>query len=184
MDITKIKTGDIFEYDNFLLDKIHHHRCRVLFIGEEHLFYDAWWKGLNEWTFIPVKKDLCYYRIPLEQISKLTFNGFSEINRTDAQKLFLHSPEILLRTTKDEISSKFIDNTLLNTNSSTIAFVPIEPKGGWLKAAFLETFNLTRKVLVEKIQEYQNLDFITTNQIIVDRIGLHKGVPSYSIRRQ
>jgi len=164
------------------MDKTHRHKCRVLFVGAENIFYDAWWDTISKWTFVPVSKRLTYYRFPLNQLRRLTFNGFEEIDSKSVDKLFLQSPEILLRTTKDEISKKYNDNELINAHSATIAFVPIGPKGGWLKPFLFETNGLTKRIVIDKILEYQNLDFIQTDEIVIDRIGLHSGVPSYNIR--
>ncbi|MBU6204945.1 MAG: hypothetical protein KJS45_06155 [Bacteroidetes bacterium] len=62
MNIATINTGDIFYYDSYTSydGKIHHHKCSVLFVGSESLFYDAWWEGINKWTFVPVRKQLAY----------------------------------------------------------------------------------------------------------------------------
>ena len=184
MNIKSIKTGDVFYYEDDIphMDKTHRHKCRVLFIGDENIFYDAWWDGIEKWTFVPVTKRLTYYRFPLTHLHRLTFNGFEEIDPKSADKLFLQSPEILLRTTKDEISKNYNGKELVNAHSATIAFVPIGPKGGWLKPILFETRDLTKRILIDKMLEYQNLDFIQTNEIVIDRIGLHKGVPSYNIR--
>jgi len=186
MDIKSIKTGDIFYYEDHLpqINKIHRHRCRVLFVGTENLFYDAWWETINKWTFVPVTKRLTYYRFPLAQFHRLTFNGFESIDPKSADKLFLQSPEILLRINKDEILKNQSDDRPIEVHSETISFVPIGPKGGWLKPVLFDSNPLTKGFLIDKVLENQNLDFIQTNDIVIDRIGLHGGVPSYCIRTQ
>jgi hypothetical protein len=186
MDITAIKTGDLFYYEDHVphMDKIHKHRCRVLFVGVENIFYDAWWDTINKWTFVPVTKRLTYYRFPLTHLHRLTFNGFEGIDSKNADKLFLQSPEILLRTTKTEISNNLSDNRSIETHSGIIAFVPLGPKGGWLKPVLIDSKQLTEQTLLEKILENQNLNFIQSDEIVIDRIGLHSGVPSYCIRTQ
>lgn len=187
MDIAAIKTGDIFHYDSYTAhdDKTHHHKCRVLFVGSESLFYDAWWDGINKWTFVPVRKRLAYYRFPLtilHKLTNLTFNGFEPIDEKSADKLFLNSPEILLSTTKKMISKNESDDTSIEVHSDTIAFIPIGPKGGALKPVLLDSTQLTKDWLTRRILEHQNLDLIQTDQIVLHRVGLDGGVPSYIIR--
>jgi len=187
MDISSIKTGDIFYYDEYLAHnrETHQHKCRVLFVGSESLFYDAWWEGIDKWTFVPVKKRLTYYRFFLSDILYLTnlkFEGFEDIDIKSRNKLFLQSPEILLKTTKEEIYQKQGDDRIVDMHSETIVFVPIGPKGGWLKPVLIDARALTKGIIIEKILEHQDLDFIQNNDIIIDRIGLHSGVPSYNVR--
>ncbi|MBS1655660.1 MAG: hypothetical protein JSU05_12490 [Bacteroidetes bacterium] len=187
MDIATIKTGDIFNYDSYTAhdDKTHHHKCRVLFVGSESLFYDAWWEGINKWTFVPVRKRLAYYRFPLTILNKLinlTFKGFEPIDKKSADKLFLNSPEVLLRTTKESISKNESDDTLVEVNSDMIAFIPIGPKGGTLKPVLFDSTQLTKASLTKKVLEHQNLGFIHTDNIILHRVGLDGGVPSYCIK--
>lgn len=93
METEFIKTGDIFYYDSITTEegKTHRHKCRVLFVGEENIFYDAWWDGINKWTFVPASKRLSYYRFPLNQLYRLTFDGFEPIDEMNADKLFLNS---------------------------------------------------------------------------------------------
>ena len=186
MDIKTIKTGDIFYYEDYIphLDKTHRHKCRVLFVGDENIFYDAWWFGINKWTFVPVTKRLSYYRFPLTHLHRLTFNGFEAIDPKSAGKLYLHSPEILLRTTKFEISSNQLDNRPIELHADKFCFVPTGPKGGWLKPIQFESKGLTKANLIDKVLQNQNLDFIQTDEIEIHRIGLHSGVPSYCIRTQ
>ncbi|MBN8789039.1 MAG: hypothetical protein J0I84_18300 [Terrimonas sp.] len=186
MDIATIKTGDIFYYDSYTAhdDKIHHHKCRVLFVGSESIFYDAWWEGINKWTFVPVRKRLAYYRFPmtiLHRLTNLTFNGFEPIDENSANKLFLNSPEILLTTTKDTISKSESDETSIEVNSNSIVFIPIGPKGGTLKPVLLDSTQMTKVSLIKKVLEHQNLDFIHADNIILHRVGLDGGVPSYCI---
>ena len=184
MDTNSLKTGDIFYYDDYTPhdNKTHRHKCRVLFVGVEHIFYDAWWEGINKWTFVPVRKRFSFYRFPLTHLHRLTFNGFEEIDPKSADKLFLQSPEILLTTTKNEISANQSDNKRIELRSEKFFFVPSGPKGGWLKPILFDSKELTRGNLIDKILQNQNLDFIETEMIIIDRIGLHSGVPSYNIR--
>jgi len=187
MDIATIKTGDIFYYDSYTAhdDKTHHHKCRVLFVGSESIFYDAWWEGINKWTFVPVRKRLSYYRFPmaiLHRLTNLTFNGFEPIDKKNADKLFLNSPEVILRTTKEIISKCESDDTSIEVNSDSIAFIPIGPKGGTLKPVLLDSTQLTRDSLTKKVLEHQNLDFIHTDDIVLHRVGIDCGVPSYCIK--
>ena len=186
MDTKSLKTGDIFYYEDYTPhdDKTHRHKCRVLFVGDEHIFYDAWWDGINKWTFVPATKRLTFYRFPLTHLHRLTFEGFEEIDSKSADKLFLRSPEILLRTTKMEISSKQSDNRPIELHSDKFCFVPTGPKGGWLRPILFESKGLTKANVIDKVLENQNLDFIQTDEIIIHRIGLHGGVPSYCIRTQ
>ena len=185
MDITTIKTGDIFYYEDYIphMDKTHRHRCRVLFVGDENIFYDAWWDGLNKWIFVPVRKRLAYYRLPLTQLNRLHFDGFEAIDKTSADKLFLKSPEIILSTTKEKILDGKGDNETVDVHSDTIAFIPIGPKGGTLKPVLFDTNTMTKDMLVKMVKEHQDLEFIQTEDIVVHRVGLHSGVPSYCIRR-
>ena len=158
-----------------------------MFVGSESLFYDAWWEGINKWTFVPVRKRLTYYRFPLTHLHKLTnltFNGFEGIDQKSSDKLFLQSPEILLRVTKDEIYKNQDDNTQMDMHSETFVFIPTGPKGGWLKPISFNTKALTKGILINKILEHQNLEFIHNDEIVIDRIGLHSAVPSYNIRTQ
>ncbi len=187
MDIKSIKTGDIFHYTSYTAhdDKTHHHKCRVLFVGSESLFYDTWWEGINKWTFVPVRKRLAYYRFPLtilHKLSNLAFNGFEPIDEKSTDKLFLNSPEVLLSTTKEMISKNEIDDTSIEVHSDTIAFIPTGPKGGTLKPILLDCKRLTKDKLLNKVLEHQNLDFIQTNNIVLHRVGLDGGVPSYCIK--
>ncbi len=186
MDTNSIKTGDIFYYDTYTThdDKTHRHRCKVLFVGSENLFYDAWWDGLNKWTFVPVRKRLAYYRFPLTQLHKLNFDGFEAIDNKSANKLFLNSPEVLLNTTKEMLAKDAGDDTLLEVHSDTIVFIPIGPKGGTLKPIVLDSKPLTKGLVIKNVVELQNLDFIQTDNIVLHRVGLHNGVPSYCIRTQ
>ena len=186
MDLLSIKTGDIFYYEDHIpgMSKAHRYKCRVLFLGTENLFYDSWWDVIDKWTFVPVRKRLTYYRFPLTQLHRLTFNGFEAIDSTSADKLFLQSPEILLRTTKKEISKSRSDNGPIEVHSEAFYFVPMGPKGGWLKPVFFNSKQMTTGILIEKVLENQNFDFIPMNEIVIDRIGLHRGVPSYNIRRE
>lgn len=189
MDITTIKTGDIFYYDSYTAHdgKTHHHKCRVLFVGSESLFYDAWWEGINTWSFVPVRKGLAYYRFPLTilpKLSNLTFNGFEAIDTKSAGKLFLNAPEIILSTTKELILINERDETVIETQSGNIAFIPIGPKGGALKPVLFDSNALTKSSLIKKMLEHQNLDFIEKNKIVLHRVGLEKGVPSYCIQTQ
>lgn len=176
MDITSMKTGDLFySYD------IYPYKCRVLFAGSANLFYDAWWADLKQWTFVPVRKRLVYYRFPLTELHQLTFNGFEAIDPKSADRLFLNSPEFLVTTTKNEILQPSGEDVPLQIHSDTIAFIPIGPKGGLLKPVLLDARSLTKNMLVTQVREHQNLDFIQTETISVHRVGLHSGVPSYSI---
>jgi hypothetical protein len=189
MNIATIKTGDIFYYDSHTShdNKTHHHKCRVLFVGSESLFYDAWWEGINRWTFVPVRKRLSYYRFPLTilpKITNLTFSGSEAIDNKSADKLFLNSPEILLSTTKEMISTSESDKTLIEPHSDKIAFIPIGPKGGILTPILLDTKTLTKGLLTRRIIENQNLDFIENYKIVLHRVGLHSGVPSYCLQTQ
>jgi hypothetical protein len=117
-------------------------------------------------------------------LHRLTFEGFEEIDPKSADKLFLQSPEILLRTTKIEISSKQSDNRPIELHSDKFCFVPIGPKGGWLRPILFESKGLTKANVIDKVLKNQNLDFIQTDEIIIHRIGLHSGAPSYCIRTQ
>ena len=187
MDIATIKTGDIFHYDSYTSHdgKTHHHKCRVLFVGSESIFYDAWWEDINKWTFVPVRKRLAYYRFPvaiLDKLTNLAFNGFEPIDEKSLGKLFLNSPEVLLRTTKEMISKNESDETTIEVHSDMIAFIPIGPKGGAQKALFLDSKSLTKAKLLKKVLEHQNLDFIETDKIVLHRVGLDAGVPSYIIK--
>ena len=184
MDITSIKTGNIFYYDDYTPrnDKTHRHKCRVLFVGSENIFYDAWWDGINKWTFVPVSKRLSYYRLPLTQLGRLNFNGYEEIDQKSAAKLFLGSPEILLNFKKEDISQNQDGNKLIEVFSDIIAFVPIGSKRGKLKPILIDSKRLTKELLIKAISANQNLDFIHADNITVHRIGLHGGVPSYCIR--
>jgi hypothetical protein len=184
MDITSIKTGDIFYYEDYIphMDKTHVHRCRVLFVGDENIFYDNWCAGINKWTFVPVRKRFTFYRFPFTHLHRLTFNGFEEIDSNSVDKLFLQAPEILLRTTKNEILANQSDNKKIELHSEKFCFVPSGPKGGWLKPILFDNKELTRGNLIEKLLHSQNLSFIQTEDIVIDRIGLHSGLPSYSLR--
>jgi hypothetical protein len=184
MDIALIKTGDIFYYEDYIphVNKTHRHRCRVLFVGDENIFYDAWWDGLNKWTFVPVRKRLAYYRLPLTQLNRLHFEGFEAFDKTSADKLYLKLPEILLSTTKEKILDGKCDDSTINFHSDTIAFIPVGPKGVTLKPVLFDTNTLTKDMLVKMIKEHQNLDFIQSDKIVVHRVGLHNGVPSYCIQ--
>lgn len=187
MEIATINTGDIFYYDSYTAHdgKTHHHKCRVLFVGSECLFYDVWWEGINKWTFVPVRKRLAYYRFPLTTLHKLTnltFNGSEPIDKKSADKLFLNLPEVLFRTTKKNISKDEWDDIPVEVNSDTIAFIPFGPKGGVLKPVLLASNQLTAALLTKKVLEHQNLDFIPTDDIVLHRVGLDSGVPSYCIK--
>ena len=184
MDIKSIRTGDVFYYEDHIphMNKTHRHKCRVLFVGDENIFYDAWWDGINKWSFVPVTKRLTFYRFPFTHLHRLTFNGFEEIEPKTADKLFLKSPDILLRTTKIEMSSNQSGNVPIDMHSEKFCFIPTGPKGGWLKPIVFESKGMTKATLIDKVQEHQNIDFIQTDDIIIDRIGLHSGVPSYTLR--
>lgn len=186
MDITSIRTGDIFYHNSYTAhdDKTHRYKCRVLFVGSENIFYDAWWDSINKWTFVPVRKQLAYYRFPLTQLQRLSFNGFEANDPKVMVKLFLKSPEILLTTTKNEFVEIQDNKRLIEVHSDAIAFIPIGAKGGTLKPILFDTKQLTEDFLKKKIVENQNLDFIQTKNIVVHRIGLYSGVPSYCIRTQ
>lgn len=189
MNPASLQTGDIFYYDTLTSHdgKSHRHKCRVLFVGSESLFYDSWWDGLNQWTFVPVKNRMAYYRFPLTTIPKLSnlnFNGSEEIDKNTAEKLFLNSPEILFSSSKEMMSESQDDRTLIKVNSDSIAFIPIGSKGGALKPVLLDSRGLMQDALTKFILEYQNFDFIAPHKIVLYRVGLHKGVPSYSIRKQ
>lgn len=189
MNPATLQTCDIFYYDSHTSydGKTHHHKCRVLFVGSESLSYDAWWDGLKQWTFVPVKKRLAYYRFPLTTLPKLpnlNFIGSEPIDRISAEKLFLNSPEILFKSTKEMMFQSKSDRTLVEVNCNTIAFIPIGPKGGALKPVLLECTSLNLGMLTRFILEHQNLDFIAPHDIVLHRVGLHDGVPSYSIRKQ
>jgi hypothetical protein len=176
MDITSIKTGDIF-YNH----DIYPHQLRVLFVGSANLFYDAWWADLKQWTFVPVRKRLAYYRFPLTYLHQLVFDGFEAIDPKSADRLFLNLPEFLVTTTKNEIVQPSGEDVPLSIHSDTIAFIPIGPKGGILKPVLLDSKSLTQKGLLTAIGKHQSLDFIPMETIRVHRVGLHSGVPSYSI---
>jgi hypothetical protein len=186
MDVKSIKTGDVFYYEDYIphMNKTHRHKCRVLFVGDENIFYDGWWDGIGKWAFVPVTKRLTYYRFPITHLHRLTFNGYEEIDTKSENKLFLQSPEVLLRATKNEIFANQSNDTAIELNSEKFCFVPTGPKGGWLNPILFDSNALTRGNLIDKVLKNQNLDFIQTENIIVDRIGLHSGVPSYNIRTQ
>jgi hypothetical protein len=187
MNIATINTGDIFHYDSYTPydGKIHHHKCRVLFVGSESLFYDAWWEGINKWTFVPVRKQLAYYRFPvtiLDRLTNLSFNGYEPIDEKSLGKLFLNSPEVLLSTTKEMISKNECDETIIEVHSDKIAFIPIGPKGGTQKPSIFDSKRLTKVKLLKNVLGLQNLDFIETNEIVLHRVGLYAGFPSYIIK--
>lgn len=184
MEPKYIKTGDIFYFDTYTPhdNKTHRHKCRVLFVGTESIFYDAWWDGISKWTFIPVLKRFSYYRFPLNQLSRLKFDGFEPIDKRSADKLFLDSPEILLNVTKSEFKTAHLAKEPIKVYSDTIAFIPTGPKGGALKPILFESKELTKRLLIEKISEYQNLDFIQKDEVVLHRVGLHSGYPSYCIK--
>jgi hypothetical protein len=189
MNPASIHTGDIFYYDTLTSHdgKTHRHKCRVLFVGTESIFYDSWSDALNKWTFVPVKKRLAYYRFPLTMLPKLInlyFNGSEAIDAKSAKKLYLNSPEILFSSTKEIISANKYDKTPVEANSDAIAFIPTGPNGGALKPVLLESDGLTQDGLIKFLLEHQNLAFIENPKIVLHRVGLHNGVPSYSIRIQ
>lgn len=179
-----IKTGDVFYYDTPTLDinKTHCHKCRVLFVGTENLFYDAWWEGIDKWSYVPVSKRLIFYRWPLNQLDKLTFQGSDPLDAKSADKLFLRSPEIILSIAKKDLKEGGQQNTFIQAFSEKIAFIPVGPKRGFLRPVFLDSSSLTLEVLTNFICEFQDLDFIFSDEIILERVGLHGGFPSYCIR--
>ncbi len=184
MDIELLKTGDVFYYEDYTPhnNKTHRHKCRVLFVGSENLFYDVFSDGIDKWSFVPVSKRLCYYRFPLTHLHRLTFDGFEAIDPTSVAKLFLLSPEILLRTPKNKIYKSKSGNKKIRIHSETFYFIPTGPKEGWLKPILFDSKLLTNNFIIQKVLETQNLDFIQLDDIVIHRVGLHKGVLSYSIR--
>ena len=88
MNVESIKTGDIFYYKQFLdlKNKTVIKKCRILFVGTENIFYDAWLDSINQWKCIPVKKRLAFNRFPLTHINNLDFNGYEEIDDISQQK--------------------------------------------------------------------------------------------------
>ena len=181
-----IKTGDIFYYDqiNAISNSTITFKCRVLFVGSEWLYYDSWWDTLKEWTFVPVKKNIGFYSFPLTHFNKLTFDGFEAIDHKNLDKLFLKSPEIILDRTKDELKTSISDNSIIETFSSKIAFIPKGPKDGLLKPVYFESEKITVSILIKQILDSQNLDFVASDRIKISRVGLSGGFPSYIIRTQ
>lgn len=179
-----IKLGDIFYYDqiNLVTNKTITFKCRVLFVGTDWLYYDSWWDVIEEWTFVPVKKNMTFYSFTLKQFNKLTFEGFEPIDKKSIDKLFLSSPEIILDMDKDELEAHVSDNSIIETFTSKIAFLPKGPKSGVLKPVYFESEKITVGTLIKQILENQNLDFISSDRIKVSRVGLSGGFPSYIIR--
>ena len=181
------KTGDVFYFETHTAfdGKTHGHKCRVLFVGTENLFYDAWWEALGRWTFVPVRKGLAYYRVPMKALDKLAnlrFEGFEAIDEKSLGKLYVHSPEVLLRTTKEAIRKGEGGQERVEVHADAVALIPIGPKGGVLKAVQFDGKGLTRAGLMAKVLEIQNLDYIETSEIVLQRVGLEGGVPSYVIQ--
>ncbi len=184
MRASEIKPGHIFHYEDHLplTGQVHRHRCRVLFVGQEHLFYDVWLGHLAKWSFIPVKKRLSFYRFPLSHIGRLQFDGFQEMDESDAAKLFLDLPEILLRTTMQQMLNGQAGSASVSVHAGCIAYIPLGPKGGTLKPVLITTDALTASTLAGWIVACQSLDHLPSGAVVVHRVGLHAGWPSYGIR--
>lgn len=182
-EVTK-KRGSIFYYEDYLPhdNSTHKHKCRVLFVGSNAIFYDAWWEGISKWTFIPVRKNCIFYRFPMVAIDRLNFEGFEFIDDISVQKLYLDLPQILVSLNKSDLDIKANQKTLLNINSPQIALYAKGKKGGhWSEALHVSTDSLTLDNLVKQITSIQNLEYIPGDKIILERAGLSKGYPSYFI---
>ena len=125
---------------------------------------------------------MAFNRFPLTHINNLDFNGYEEIDDISQQKLFLKSPEIILDISKEEYYKIEENNDKINCNSSQIVFVPTGPKEGWGKPLVIYSSEITTFQLVQKMNLVQNIHHVSPNQSIVDRIGLHMGLPSYNIK--
>jgi hypothetical protein len=181
METQGIKTGNIFYFDSHIphAGVTHRQKCRVLFVGAASIFYDAWWANLNQWSFVPVRKRLAFYNYPFAYLNQLTFDGFEPIDLSSADKLFLKSPEIILSVTKEEFTTNPFEHLPIITFSSKIVFIPLGPKGGTLKPVYIDSYELTSATLIKKVSESQNIDFIPSARIVLQRVGLHGGFPSY-----
>lgn len=182
----ELKTGDIFYYAQKIPIKntIHIFKCRVLFVGKEHVYYDSWREEIGKWAFMPVTKNITFYSYPLCLISELKFDGHELIEEKSIKKLFLDEPEIILNVNRKDYYSYIEINDIIKFKSSEIAFIPTGPKGGIGKPFIINTSSLTTFRLIQQINIIQNITLIPSEQITVIRVGLEKGLPSYIIENK
>ncbi|MFV0151500.1 hypothetical protein OBJ95_13015 [Empedobacter falsenii] len=181
--MTTLKTGDIFYFDNKnpSNDEILTFKCRILFIGEETIFYDYWWNKLNKWSFVPTTKNLSFYQIELNHLKKLDnlkIEGFEIIDQKKLDKLYVHLPEFLIKFNIDSNSNE----NIIDLDINEIAFIPIGPNQGTLKPVIIEINKRKISEIVNSIQKAQNFEFLNSKDFKLKRVGLHKGLPSYILK--
>lgn len=184
MEYQEVQPGTIFTYKTpgLIGQEDHIHICRVLFVGEKHVFYDAYWSGIEKWTFERPLKNCVFYRLPLNFFERVTFSGFQAIPENIYKSLFADLPEVLFNLRLSDFLSLNFDDSDLTSFPDSIVYFPTGPQKGWLKPLTIELKGKSKKYLAEQIIEHQKFKLNEEDQIVIDRAGLKRGLPSYSLK--